>query len=429
MQVGVAVVDITPPPGLAMAGFGVRTEPAVGAHDPLTVRAIVIDDVAIVCVDVLGLDRETVMHIRERCSLPADRVIVTALHTHGGPETLASRRHPGLDRTFLSNMKAACIHAIDTAVASRRPALLNAGNGCDPEVAKNRRHPGGITDPSLPVLEFSDTFGNVIATVVAYACHPVALGPDNRLWTADYPASVRRQLELRSPGSVSIFLTGCAGDANSGHPAHASNTLDPSRARTFERAESLATRIVNSTTKAPLAPVSGTLAIAGQEVLLGFERREQGSLEDLIRGWKQDLETSPPAQRIILEAWIAWAHQALHHPIEGLTIAVRVTALRLGQLELVALPGEIFAETAHTIRRRIGNRAALVIGFADDSPGYIAPSSEYAHGGYEIDEAHRYYGMPATFALGCAERLADLAVHLIFQIRSENGLPQSSLRN
>jgi neutral ceramidase len=418
MRVGVAVVDITPPPGLAMAGFGVRTEPAIGFHDPLTVRAIAIDDVAIVCVDVLALDRQTAVDIRERCSLPAARVIVTALHTHGGPETLASRPHPGLDPTFLSSMKSACIHAIDTAVASQRPALLRAGNACDPEVAKNRRHPGGITDPSLPVLEFSDTSGSIIATLVAYACHPVALGPDNRLWTADYPASVRDQLELRSPGSVAIFLTGCAGDANTGHSAHASNTLDPSSARTFERAELLATRIVKCITAAHLTAVSGALTIASQEVQLGFERREQASLEQLVHQWEQDIEGAGTTQRIILQRWIAWANQASHQPIEGLTVTVRVTALRLSEVELVALPGEIFAETAHAIRTRIANHRAVVIGFAEDTPGYIAPSSEYPCDGYEIDEAHRYYGMPATFARGSAERLADVAVDLVSQLRS-----------
>ena len=40
LKAGIAVVDITPPPGLAMAGFGARTEPALGAHDALTVRAL-----------------------------------------------------------------------------------------------------------------------------------------------------------------------------------------------------------------------------------------------------------------------------------------------------------------------------------------------------------------------------------------------------
>ena len=223
MMVGVAVREITPPPGLAMAGFGARTMAAVGVHDPLTVRAIAVNDVAIVCVDVLGLDRATTTRIQERCSLPAERVLVIALHTHGGPETLASRRHPGLDPGFMSGLESACVLAIDAAVSARQPATLRVGSACDPKVAKNRRHAGGITDSALPVLQFADSRGKVIATIVSYACHPVVLGADNLMWTADYPGSVREQLEAHSPGSVAIFLTGCAGDANTGHAAHASS--------------------------------------------------------------------------------------------------------------------------------------------------------------------------------------------------------------
>jgi hypothetical protein len=74
------------------------------------------------------------------------------------------------------------------------------------------------------------------------------------------------------------------------------------------------------------------------------------------------------------------------------------------------MPGEIFAETALAIRSHLGATPAFVVGFADDNPGYIPPSSEYVHGGYEVDEAHRYYGAPATFASGSAEALAEAAI-------------------
>ena len=423
MRVGVAVVDITPPAGLSMAGFGVRTEPAVGCHDALTARAIAIDSFAIICVDVLALDRATTARIRERCCLPSEHVIVTALHTHGGPETLASRRHPGLNASILAGMETACVRAINEAVASQRAATMRAGIGGDPKVAKNRRHPGGITDSTLPVLQFSDVDGRIVATVLSYACHPVVLGADNRLWTADYPGSVRRKLEEHWPGSVAIFLTGCAGDANTGHAAHASNTLSTNNLRTFEQADLLAEAIATCVAKAPLGETSGGVAVASEDVRLGFERRERGSLHELLHAWREEMEVAAPLQRTMLLSWIEWAERMLSVAIESLTILARVTVLRVGEVEIVALPGEIFAETARTIRERIGSDCAFIIGYADDDPGYIAPSSEYPFGGYEIDEAHRYYGMPATFARGAAELLADVAVDLVLQLRSRISMP------
>ena len=42
-------------------------------------------------------------------------------------------------------------------------------------------------------------------------------------------------------------------------------------------------------------------------------------------------------------------------------------------------------------------------------PGYIPPIGAYSAGGYEVEEAHRYYGLPAAFAQGAAEALVGAA--------------------
>jgi len=78
--------------------------------------------------------------------------------------------------------------------------------------------------------------GSLLAGVVSYACHPVVLGADNTLLTADYPGVVRRVLAQRLGGPV-LFVTGCAGDANTGHSAAASVSTDPAAARTFAECE------------------------------------------------------------------------------------------------------------------------------------------------------------------------------------------------
>ena len=93
LKAGIAVVDITPPSGLPLAGFAARTEPATGAHDPLTVRAVVVGDTAIVVADVIGIHEAMSARIRERCPLPSANVIVAATHTHGAPVSITLGRH------------------------------------------------------------------------------------------------------------------------------------------------------------------------------------------------------------------------------------------------------------------------------------------------------------------------------------------------
>ena len=73
----------------------------------------------------------------------------------------------------------------------------------------------------------------------------------------------------------------------------------------------------------------------------------------------------------------------------------------------MALPGEIFAETALEIRERLAPKDPMfILAYADDNPGYIPPESDYLRGGYEIEEAHRFYGLGATIAPKTAEYLA-----------------------
>lgn len=58
--------------------------------------------------------------------------------------------------------------------------------------------------------------------------------------------------------------------------------------------------------------------------------------------------------------------------------------MRLGRdLYLVALPGEVFVETGQEIRARSGLANLLVVGYANDYPGYFCRAEAYEQGGYE----------------------------------------------
>jgi hypothetical protein len=420
IRAGAAIIDITPPPGLAMSGFAARTLPARGAHDALTVRAVVVGDTAAVVADVIGIDAATIARIRKRCVLTADNVVVAALHNHGGPASMTGRLSIAADPTYLERLEDACVAAIDKAAAARRPATITVGQGGDPGIARNRRHPGGPVDTSLPLLRIRAADGSMIALVTAYACHPVVLAADNLLWTADYPHFVRQALEEAHPGAVSLFMTGCVGDANTGHSAHASISLAENPDRSFAAAERIGRKIAEAALGAAEEPVSDTVNARNGAVTLSFERRETEAPEILEKRWREEALGAEPARKNLLGYWADWARDIA--PLEPEPLAARVTVLDWGGVPIVALPGEIFAETALTIRTSLGaDKPVFVIGFADDNPGYIPPASEFQFGGYEVDEAHRYYGLAATFAPGSAEALAACAIELAKATYRESG--------
>jgi hypothetical protein len=317
----------------------------------------------------------------------------------------------GVDAGYMRRLEDACVATIDRAATGRQPVTLSIGMGPDPDVARNRRHPGGIVDRALPVLRVRRADGTMLAVVVCYACHPVTLGADNLLWTADYPHYVRSTIEAAYPGATALFLTGCTGDANTGHSAHASQVLAPSEARSFVTAERLGRRIGEAALAAPEQQVGESVFAADCTVSLGFERRESEPLNALATGWRAEA-AADPGRRVLLAQWARWA-ETWGGVTDFARWSGRVVLFDWGGVPIVALPGEIFAETGLSIRAAFDDAPAFVVSYAEALPGYIPPRSEYRYGGYEVDEAHRYIGMPATFAPGSAEALAEAAIGLL----------------
>lgn len=403
IEVGVASITITPPPGLAMAGFAARTGCAIGTHDPLSVRALVVGQTALVTADVIGIDGAMSERVRRRSCLPEEAITIVATHTHGGPASMQERLWNQPDPQFLEQLEAGLIEVIDTAAASKRPAIPYGGTGAEPGFAKNRRHKGGAVDTGVPVLRFDDLEGVPFAIMISYACHPVVLAADNLLWTGDYIHFARQEVEAAYPQAIAIFATGCAGDVNTGHSAAGSLTNLGNEQRSFAMAEHIGKGLAKSVTGTSLKKLDETVGYAEQIIELDFQPRETGTGEELARQYQAAAEQNPD-QKFLYAIWAEWARNRMGKNITPLR--VRCSSLNWGGCVLIGLPGEVFAETAIRLRREVANgHPAFLLAYADDNPGYIPPESEFEFGGYEVDEAHRFYGLGATFAPGSAERL------------------------
>src|SRR5437899_4968487 len=93
LQAGAAKVDITPPIGFPMWGYGARHDaPSLGVLDPLFARAVVLsagtDKIAVVSLD-LGRapTRQSMATIRKKVKEAAgiEHIFLVASHTHHGP--------------------------------------------------------------------------------------------------------------------------------------------------------------------------------------------------------------------------------------------------------------------------------------------------------------------------------------------------------
>lgn len=425
VRAGVALRDITPAEQVAMSGYVARVEPSAGAHDPLTVRALVVEHTALVTVDVVGLHEDTCARVRAACRPWAEHVLVHATHTHGGPVSMPGRLGVGLVDTWLDSVVDACREAVVEASATQRDVTVRAGYGTDPNVARNRRRPDGPQDPALPVLQLVHDDGTALATLVSYACHPVVLGADNQLLTADYPGTVRRVLEEQLGGTV-LFATGCAGDQNTGHSADAT-THDNAGARTFARCAQVGEEIAAAARAAELRGGASRVAAASSEIDLDLDRPSAVELQREIEHWAAKTKADP-AHRVVYDSWQAWATET--DPAGPASWRGRVNALRWGPAVILTLPGEPFCQAGLDLRELVGGTdPVFVLGYTDGCPGYLPSATEYPFGGYEVCDAHRYYRMPGSFAPGSLERLVDGVRELLPAVGAQSSPEAPGLRS
>lgn len=140
LRAGVGRADITPPPGVAIGLYGPDGGVARGWRGRLQARALVLRDgrgetvvlaAAEIGVAPEGLHREVARRVAERTGIGADRILLSATHTHAGPGDFYSwftyNRHasglPGYDPDLLAFLADGIAAAIVDALGAMRPAV------------------------------------------------------------------------------------------------------------------------------------------------------------------------------------------------------------------------------------------------------------------------------------------------------------------
>ena len=408
LRAGVAVRAVDVPVGTPLAGFAGRLSASTGVHDPTTVRALVLDDVAVVSVDVCVLHEQTCAAIEKASGLAA--VVVAATHTHSGPSVGCGRVGPHSAAVHDAIVDAAGA-ALREAADARVPVEVSWASVTGTGVAKDRRHLDRMIDPPLVALRFTDSStGVVVATLASYPCHPVVLDATNTLVTADYVHPLRAGVEAETSAPC-VFLTGAAGDVNTGHAAAASFASGKAPERTFERAAELGGRLAAGLASAGWERLESSGAVfRSASVTLDYEPLTVATVGVRRDGWQRAVPDADPGTRAVLECWIDWAERWRPEWLNDAWTG-RVGCLDLGSALVVTLPGEPFLWASDTLMKRRPH--VMVAGYSDGVVGYLPTSDAYPEGGYEVEDACMYYAMPAPFRRGSLERLTDAAAALM----------------
>ncbi len=398
LEAGFAEADITPALGknpVYMAGFG-KNRKATAVHDPLMARAMVLahdkTKIAIVSVDVVGLFHPFVEDIRRK--LPGFYVLVSSTHNHEGPDTVGlwgpNTLQSGVDPDYLKLIADRIVEAVRKADESRRPVETRIGTASAPELLHDGRLPI-VKHDELVALQFQSG-GKNAGILVQWNCHPETLDSRNTSLSADFVYATVQYLKKKFDCPV-IYLTGTVGGLmTSLHVPVKDDQGNELKDGTFAKTERYGQLVGQLAEKAlrgsnpiklfPLTTRSTTLFLPMDNTFYQLGWR-LGVLDRQAFAWTSDAAKAEPINDKTYKGKLA--------------VRTEIGYLKLGELEVAAIPGEIYPELVLSkvqdpadpgadfpdapiepgIYAQLKGKHRMIIGLANDELGYIIPKRQW----------------------------------------------------
>ena len=428
-KIGIAQVDYTPRIGLPMAGNFRDDYASRGIHDPLLSRALVFSNatgekVALLSVDICMLDRSNVKYMRERIAAACGitNVLIAATHTHSGPSPYALGALPKADDADVEVFLDKAASAVALADSRLTESSMRVGHAREDRVSFNRRlkckdgtthmnwehldpefviGPWGEKDPELIAVSI-DQDGKTAGVLVNFALHPAVLAGDNWLYSADYPGYLREGVQrLLGQDVISAFFNGCCGSINN------IDYSDLSQGRGFQMTQRIGYMLSVATFEAiqNAEPIDGN-ELQVSQVFVPLKRlkitEEQKAwsekvLADLAGGHNKGQVDGLPDEHYA----ITWLQM---YEVQDSDDMLEVMVIRIGDLAVVGMPGELFAELGMAIKKGSPAKNTIVVELANDSAGYFPIQEAFSQGGYEPSVGSTYYEP------GSGEKLVEAAL-------------------
>ncbi len=421
-RAGAATSNITPPIGLDIVG-GWKPYPSTHVHDELHVRCLVLDNsetrLALVICDNLGIPRDVLdeakRRIDEALDLPPERVLTAATHTHSsvssyGPNRLQSNTD---FNDYQELLIVRIVDAVRTAVHNLEPAEIGWGAAIEPTQVFNRRwlmkpgehlrnpfggmdkarmnpprkspdliEPAGPTDPQVPFITVRAVDGRPIALLANYSLHYVG-GVERGALSADYFAMFADRIQellgadRLDPPFVGIMSNGTSGDIN-----NINFQGTPPKVARYEKMRQVAHLVAQRVHEAHAqvefhdwVPLGSTL----RELALAVRKptaEQMAWAEELLARTGEAKDHQEHRCRVYAQRFKRLAES----PDE---IQIVQQALRIGEVGIVTIPFEAFAEIGLEIKEKSPLPRTFVISFGNGSYGYLPTPRHFELGGYE----------------------------------------------
>lgn len=453
VHAGVAEQVITPRLGLNIPGY-FETRLADGKLDDLCAKAVVFTDgkktAGIIEIDAVHLSREVVAMVRNRFTqvtgIDGSCLIVAATHSHTAMPT-EWEGHRGAT-AIKEEVEAMCQLIGDCAVMAYRnakPVRLGFIKGEEKGISFNRRwfmkdgmahtwpgignpdnvRPAGLVDYELSMIRIEDLDGKVIGIVSNFANHLDLIGGTK--YCSDYPGEMSRQLK-RTLGEnvVSVFMNGCCGDVThidytGNYPFGPEHYIKCGRILAFDLLRLNEDVVCKEVEELDWA--SETIDIARRQ----YTEEQVEEARETIRAIQEKRAYVPKVQSATADdeyekptagdpddMALSYANSAINlyeNPI--LSEKVEMQVIRVGDIAISSMPGEMFAEIGMDLKARSPFEKNMVVSLANSNNGYIGTKKAFGEGGYEVTLDYYTNLIPEA-----AEMIVDTDLRLLEKVKA-----------
>lgn len=394
LYLGIAREVITPPLGTALFGYHPNVF-AQEVHDDLTLtvfafqqgeqKALMLS--AFVCSFDTGLSTGLRNLLADTLGVPADNIILSAVHTHCGPSLNNSPGWGGINTEYFETIfQPAALRAAKAALDAMEPVQMATASG-QSLVGINRRqlnpdntislgqNPWGPFNPEMYLLSFR-TEKKVLANMIWYGAHLTSAGCIPII-TRDWAGPMVDAVEAVS-GAITAFFNGPEGDVG----PRLSNGGTTGNIDLVEElgAKAAADALRIYTTLGPYQ--DATLAAYSTDLQIPLKKRI--SYEEAIANYD-------PAQ----ESAVNWAKRRNEYfrkvkdsyaaPFEEKdSRPIQQTLIRIGDVVFAAFPMELFSEVGMRIDQAEKDYKVLSLSNTNGSYSYFPTQDQLCRGGYEI---------------------------------------------
>ncbi len=411
LKSGVSQAEISPKPGLQLAGYPHYDRANTATHDPLFASCLYLENgrnrLAMVSLDLLNVPKAFVRAVRRRVeaqsTIPGRNIMICCTHTHSGPLMSARRDMEGIqnsiqpDLHYVQEVEDKIVDIILQAFNNTFPAQIGIEKGyCGKEqgIGGNRRDPSGLADPEVWTIGIKDMENRWRACILKYALYPTVLHGESTLVSADYPGYMRKYLLNKKPGMAVLFLQGTSGDQSTRYFREGQTFEEANRIGDAIAAE--ADRVLDRMRFASAADLISESVEVDLDIR-GFPTLDQA--ESAIGIAQSRLQALQDANAPYVEIRTAEVDLLGAENLYGYTLALsegndadvlkgelpaEIQVIGIGDTRLVGVQGELFVEFGLSIQAQSPFEKTFAVELANGGlPGYVCTKDIYAAGGYE----------------------------------------------